>query len=242
VIVRGSLSGGNDYLCEVLGSGSGHQITKLFNGVPTSLASDANAANTGDVIHCQVAGNVLTYFVNGIQILTAKDSTFGAGFPGIKFFSTGGGFDNFAAGNVNQTFPRLISEQNWSAPQHFERSVTIGNPAPISGPLAANTLYTPSLNLNGVNISSAVAKLRCERGLGDGRNALPAGTYLQSNCYNDSGITWKITGIKCFTDNNGTSKLNASGNTLGALLLGSGNTERERLTDQRRLHKIHVRR
>jgi hypothetical protein len=43
-------------------------------------------------------------------------------------------------------------------------------------------------------------KLRCETGLGDGLNAMPAGTYLQSFCYNDSGVTWTITGIKCYTD------------------------------------------
>lgn len=64
-------------------------------------------------------------------------------------------------------------------------------------------------------------KLRCETGLGDGLNAVTAGTYLQSFCYNDSGVTWTITGIKCFTDNNGTSTLNAAGNTLGALLTGA---------------------
>lgn len=64
------------------------------------------------------------------------------------------------------------------------------------------------------------AKLRCETGLGDGLNAIAAGTYLQSMCYNDSGVTWTITGIKCYTDT-GTSTLNAAGNTLGALLTGA---------------------
>jgi len=64
------------------------------------------------------------------------------------------------------------------------------------------------------------AKLRCESGLGDGLNAMTAGTYLQSFCYNDSGVTWTITGIKCYVDGGSSSTLNASGNTLGALLTG----------------------
>ena len=64
-------------------------------------------------------------------------------------------------------------------------------------------------------------KLRCETGLGDGLNAMAAGTYLQSFCYNDSGVTWTITGIKCYVDGGSSSTLNASGHTLGALLTGA---------------------
>lgn len=64
-------------------------------------------------------------------------------------------------------------------------------------------------------------KLRCESGLGDGLNAVTAGTYLQSTCYNDSGVTWTITGIKCFTDNNGTSTLNATNSAAAGLLTGA---------------------
>lgn len=63
--------------------------------------------------------------------------------------------------------------------------------------------------------------LRCESGLGDGLNAVTAGTYLQSTCYNDSGVTWTIVGIKCFTDNNGTSTLNATNGAATGLLTGA---------------------
>jgi hypothetical protein len=63
-------------------------------------------------------------------------------------------------------------------------------------------------------------KLRCESGLGDGLNAIAAGTYLQTFCYNDSGVTWTISGIKCFTDNSGTSTLNVMDNLSNALLTG----------------------
>jgi hypothetical protein len=72
-----------------------------------------------------------------------------------------------------------------------------------------------------VSLDSQYAKLRCESGLGDGLNAIPAGTYLQSFCYNDSGVTWTITGIKCYVDGGSSSTLNASGNTLGSLLTGA---------------------
>jgi hypothetical protein len=62
--------------------------------------------------------------------------------------------------------------------------------------------------------------LSCQTGIGDGLNAIPAGTYLQSFCYNDSGGTLTITGIRCFTDNSGSSTLTATDSNGNALLTG----------------------
>lgn len=61
----------------------------------------------------------------------------------------------------------------------------------------------------------------CQAGLGDGLNAMSAGTYLQSTCYNDSGGTLTITGIKCFTDNSGTSTMSVTNGAGTALLTGA---------------------
>ncbi len=58
-------------------------------------------------------------------------------------------------------------------------------------------------------------------GLGDGLNAMAAGTYLQTNCYNGTGHTVTITGIYCFTDNGGTSTMNVSDNSSNDLLTGA---------------------
>ena len=97
-------------------------------------------------------------------------------------------------------------------------NLTVTTQAPLSNDgLAASDAYVDA---------AVAAKVRiwqeCNgRGFGDGLNAIPAGTYLQTTCRNDTGVTVTITGLKCFTDNNGTSTLNASGNTLGALLTGA---------------------
>lgn len=69
--------------------------------------------------------------------------------------------------------------------------------------------------------SAQYKKLSCQPGLGDGLNAIPAGTYLQSTCYNDTGVTVTISGIKCFTDNSGTSTMNATNSAGTALLTGA---------------------
>lgn len=85
---------------------------------------------------------------------------------------------------------------------------------------ATSSIQT-QLNAKQAALGAQYFKLRCEPGLGDGLNAIAAGTYLQTTCYNDSGVTWTIAGIKCFTDNSGSSTLNAAGHTLGALLTGA---------------------
>lgn len=58
-------------------------------------------------------------------------------------------------------------------------------------------------------------------GLGDGTNAITAATYLQANCYNTTGVTVTLTGIKCFTDNSGSSTLAATNGAGTALLTGA---------------------
>jgi len=64
--------------------------------------------------------------------------------------------------------------------------------------------------------------LACDgKGIGDGLNAIPAGTYLMFTCKNTTPGTVTITGVQCLTDNAGSSTLNAAGNTLGALLTGT---------------------
>ncbi len=70
-------------------------------------------------------------------------------------------------------------------------------------------------------LAAQYKKLSCQPGLGDGLNAITAGTYLESTCYNDTGVTVTITGIKCFTDNSGTSALSVTNGAATALLTGA---------------------
>jgi hypothetical protein len=92
-------------------------------------------------------------------------------------------------------------------------------------PIVAGSNITITRGQYGPTIASTIAaqyaKLRCEPGLGDGQNAIPAGTYPQFNCVNTSGVTWTITGISCWTDNAGTSSLNAANNAATGLLTGA---------------------
>jgi len=98
--------------------------------------------------------------------------------------------------------------------------------AGLSGtsPMAIASTGAISITANGITASQLATQyaiLRCYPGLGDGLNAISAGTYLQTNCYNNSGVTWTITRIGCFTDNSGTSTLNATNGAATALLTGA---------------------
>jgi hypothetical protein len=64
--------------------------------------------------------------------------------------------------------------------------------------------------------------LSCQPGLGDGLNAVPAGTYLTTTCRNETGQTWTLTSIKCVADS-GSSTCNVT-NGSGTSLLTSAIT------------------
>lgn len=114
---------------------------------------------------------------------------------------------------------------------------TIGNPldtsitrlGPASLAVGNNTVgdYTGSWTLTTICLTpshciSNAWPLRCETGLGDGLNVIPAATYRQTMCYNDSGVTWTITGIKCYVDAGSGSTLQVQDNSNNYETLNGG--------------------
>jgi hypothetical protein len=89
---------------------------------------------------------------------------------------------------------------------------------------AASGIFNGTVSVYGYDPTGTAAggikQWSCQPGLGDGLNAVAAGTYLQSTCRNTTGSTVTIAGVQCFADA-GTSTMNVAGNTLGALLTGA---------------------
>ena len=99
----------------------------------------------------------------------------------------------------------------WAPPGEYDFTACVGT-----------TCFGPYTVTAGTGVVPGSAHIPCETGIGDGLNAIPAGTYLQAFCRNDSGAPLTISGIWCFTDNAGSSStMNASGHTLGSLLTGA---------------------
>jgi hypothetical protein len=110
-------------------------------------------------------------------------------------------------------------------------------PALVSGDIpnnAANTSGTsagltgsPSITVTAcTGCTAAQYKVRnCSLGMGDGTNAIPAGTYtVNFQCRNLYGVTYTITGVQCASDNNGTSTANVADSASNALLTGAFTT------------------
>jgi hypothetical protein len=103
-----------------------------------------------------------------------------------------------------------------------------GNDSRITGAAqcTAGTSANNCLELNGsglvpvANLPAQYKTWSCQPGLGDGLNAITAGTYLQKVCKNTTGVSVTLTGLSCYVDGGTSSTMNASGNTLGALLTG----------------------
>jgi hypothetical protein len=68
--------------------------------------------------------------------------------------------------------------------------------------------------------SSLTIPMSCQPGLGDGLNAIPAGTYLQTTCRNETGQVWTLTVIRCVADS-GSSTCNVTDSEGHPLLTGA---------------------
>lgn len=141
------------------------------------------------------------------------------------------GLVTFAGVTVNNS--AVSTQWNFAPTSHATAAVT-GNYSIGVDSIATGYVETPATGpgtgvMYGTASGTKVARTyvpwpwSCQPGYGDGTNAVAAATYLQTNCYNDTGQTLTLTGIKCFTDNNGTSSL-AITNGAGTALLTSSLT------------------
>ncbi len=92
-----------------------HDGSSTCDGSPTGPA--VSAVN-GDVISCSHIGSTLTLYINGVSQMTAIDSTYTGGGPGMGFWQTGGttdnltdfGLTNFSASDGLSGFPLTVTK------------------------------------------------------------------------------------------------------------------------------------
>ena len=151
----------------------------------------------------------LTNFPTFNQNTTGYAAYLAGGTVGQIPYQTGANVTAFLAANTAATDQVLVSHGTGAA----GLAPTLTNAPAIS---LANASSLPASAL-----PSQYKIWTCETGLGDGYNAMAAQSYLQSMCKNTTGVTITLTGVQCYIDGGTTSTLNASGNTLGALLTGA---------------------
>lgn len=121
---------------------------------------------------------------------------------------TGAAGANGVASSISVNGSNITTQ---SAPNFQDSAALQGLTFTFSNPSAGNIKG----NLGGT------FPMLCQPGLGDGLNAIAAGTYLESACFNLYSGTYTITGVRCYTDNNGTSTLNITNGAGTALLTGA---------------------
>ena len=111
----------------------------------------------------------------------------------------------------------------WDATGGSDERGFESNATPVAGTGISITFAggAPVLSLDPSYVPPQLAKWSCQGRLGDGLNAIAAGTYLQTTCSNETGVPVTLTRIACFTDNNGTSRLNAANGAGAGLLTGA---------------------
>src|ERR1035437_2955559 len=110
--VRYSTTADTGYALFNLPGGAGFQLGKDIAGVFTQLAVNATPAANGDVMTLAEVGTTLTAFKNGVQILTATDSSIASGSAGM-YINTNAGttiIDNWSGGSAsNSPAPSPVS-------------------------------------------------------------------------------------------------------------------------------------
>ena len=84
-----SVNANNPYLAIVRWNGLLSDYTVLTSSVPTVL-------HNGDVLEATNVNGLLTFYVNGVVQVTATDTTYSNGSPGMGFWNTGGPISNLA--------------------------------------------------------------------------------------------------------------------------------------------------
>jgi hypothetical protein len=118
-------------------------LQKLVAGTGTTLVSSATAGAPGDVLRLEAApGGVLTCSRNGVTSITATDTTFTSGSPGIEQFGSAATMDNWSGGNLHP-IGQLDIEQDWARTQHFPQGLAIGTEPLSASPRAEQSIFLP---------------------------------------------------------------------------------------------------
>lgn len=214
---------------------NGNYTFAIAPGVYTVTVTGAGFSGYSYIITASCAPGVTCASTTSANIFTAMN-TFSAGLttntltvsgltPGNCVQAGTGGLLTTASGpcGVSSGFLTATGSPAANELTCFSGTTSISN-CNLSGDVATSNTGVTTIQSGVVTagkLAAQYSKFQCMPGLGDGQNAIPAGTYGQFSCVNRSGVTWTITGVSCFTDNAGTSTLAVANNAAVAILTGA---------------------
>lgn len=153
-----SLNGTTDYVgVQVLMSPSGNGYACLENSTTlllqkmtafsgANLSSSTSAGAVGDILRLEVnAAGVLTCSRNAggtITSITATDTTYTSGSPGLEQFGSVATMENWSGGNLHP-IAQFDAEQDWTKLQHFGQGVAIASEPLSASPRAEQNIFLP---------------------------------------------------------------------------------------------------
>jgi hypothetical protein len=105
-------SDGSQYLALVRWNGPLNSFSFIVQ-CPSGGNCAGPGLHNGDIIKATIVGSTITGYINGVQVIQGKDTTFTAGSPGIGFWNLGGttsddsnyGFTKFLASDLGGNTP-----------------------------------------------------------------------------------------------------------------------------------------
>ena len=139
VLLSGSGASTQGYNC--LETTTTIYLMKISGTTNTTLTSAATTGAAGDILRLEIGpSGALTCYKNGVSTLTATDTTYTSGQPGLFLFGTVATAKNWSGGNLHP-LAHLDVEQDWAKVQHWNAGATVGCSNPVSGALTSGRLY-----------------------------------------------------------------------------------------------------
>jgi hypothetical protein len=135
-------SGTTGYTC--IEDSTGIFIQKFSGGAGTNLSTASITGAPGDVLRLEIAepGGALTCYRNGASVLTASDTTYTSGAPGLDMYNTVATSKNWSGGNLHP-LNQLDIEADYTKVQHLNAGVGIGTETFTASPRAEQNVFLP---------------------------------------------------------------------------------------------------
>jgi hypothetical protein len=140
VLLSGSGASTQGYTC--IENTTNIYIQKINGTSNTALTSAASTGAIGDILRLEAAGGVLTCYKNGVSTLTATDTTYTSGQPGLFLFGTTATSKNWSGGNLHP-LAQLDVEQDWTKAQHFTQGMALGGESISASPRGVQSMFLP---------------------------------------------------------------------------------------------------
>lgn len=136
------VSGNTGYSC--IENSTSISLQRYSGGTGTTLSSTKITGASGDVIRLEVTepGGALTCYRNGLSVLTATDTAFSSGSPGLDMFDRVATSKNWSGGNLHP-LSQLDIEADYTKVQHLNAGVGIGTETFTASPRAEQNVFLP---------------------------------------------------------------------------------------------------